>query len=65
MLLTDGSFFLILTEICKFMFNLKKNETLVIENLIGFYEVNLIGKDNNFVFSICATNYCLKFKCNK
>ena len=29
------------------------------ENLIGFYEVNLIEKDNNFVFSTCATNYCL------
>ena len=29
------------------------------ENLIGFYDVNLIGKDNNFVFSTCATNYCL------
>ena len=32
------------------------------ENLIGFYDVNLIGKDNDFVFSTfpnCATKYCL------
>ena len=29
------------------------------ENLIGFYEVNLIEKDNNFVFSSYATNYFL------
>ena len=29
------------------------------ENLIGFYDVNLIGKDNNFVFSTYATKYFL------
>ena len=29
------------------------------KNLIGFYDVNLIGKDNNFVFSSYATKYCL------